>query len=200
VLGSIGNVYSINICTRPQCSCPDFEKGNLCKHILFVYLKVLRVNSSSPLIYQRALLTSELRDIFRAAPHDPARSVVADEAVRKRFNEINSPTVEVARKPIGGHCPVCYEEMQQRQNVVWCRFSCGNNVHAECFQEWSKSKQAERSTVTCVLCRASWPQSDGRAPRSLPLGEEGYVNLGSLQHDLPSERPEYHDWRGEYYR
>jgi len=156
--------------------------------------------SNNPLIYQRALLTSELRDIFRAAPHDPARSVVADEAVRKRFNEINSPTVEVARKPIGGHCPVCYEEMQQRQNVVWCRFSCGNNVHAECFQEWSKSKQAERSTVTCVLCRASWPQSDGRAPRSLPLGEEGYVNLGSLQHDLPSERPEYHDWRGEYYR
>lgn len=91
-----------------MCSCPDFGKGNLCKHILFIYLKVLRVNSGSPLIYQTALITSELQDIFRAAPQDPSRSVLADEAVRRRFNEINSPATEVARKPIGEHWCVSF--------------------------------------------------------------------------------------------
>ena len=40
VLGSTGNVYDVNIAKIPYCSCPDFERGHLCKHILFVYLKV----------------------------------------------------------------------------------------------------------------------------------------------------------------
>ena len=73
----------------------------MCKHILFVYLKVLRVNSSSYMIYQRALLKSELSGIFAAAPRDPAKSVMADEAVRRKFKELSGDVVEVGRKPLG---------------------------------------------------------------------------------------------------
>ena len=41
VLGSTGNVYSVCIAQVPTCTCPDFAKGNIiCKHVLFVYLKV----------------------------------------------------------------------------------------------------------------------------------------------------------------
>ena len=58
VLGSTNNVYDIYIGKVPTCSCPDFEKGHLCKHILFVMLKVLRVHRDSPLVYQKALLQS----------------------------------------------------------------------------------------------------------------------------------------------
>jgi uncharacterized Zn finger protein len=42
VLGSTGNVYEVHIKKVPMCSCPDFERGNLCKHVLFVMLKVDR--------------------------------------------------------------------------------------------------------------------------------------------------------------
>jgi hypothetical protein len=67
VLGSTGNVYTVDIGRVPQCSCPDCLGGNLCKHILFVMLKVLRVAPASPLVFQKALLQTELTGIFDAA-------------------------------------------------------------------------------------------------------------------------------------
>lgn len=40
VLGSTGNVYDVRIDRLPTCTCPDFVKGNLWKHIIFVVVKV----------------------------------------------------------------------------------------------------------------------------------------------------------------
>ena len=40
VLGSTGNVYDVTIGQKPNCTCPDCAKGNLCKHIIFVMIKV----------------------------------------------------------------------------------------------------------------------------------------------------------------
>ena len=45
---------------HPSCSCPDFSKGNVCKHILFVMVRVIRLAPDDPLIWQKALLRSEV--------------------------------------------------------------------------------------------------------------------------------------------
>lgn len=88
----------VTICRKPSCTCPDHAKGNLCKHIvqfnylckwqslqsahfpflpqLFIMLKVLRINSESPYLYQVALVPSELQEIFSKAPKDPASVLV----------------------------------------------------------------------------------------------------------------------------
>ncbi|GAA5915396.1 hypothetical protein JCM5296_005995 [Sporobolomyces johnsonii] len=91
VLGSTGNAYTIKIGKMPSCNCPDGLKGNHCKHILFVFLKILQVPQTSnlgvslasllpspasplppPLLwYQSALLTPELRAIFAHARPAP---------------------------------------------------------------------------------------------------------------------------------
>lgn len=42
VLGSTGNVYDVTIGQKPHCTCPDCAKGNLCKHIIFVMIKVIK--------------------------------------------------------------------------------------------------------------------------------------------------------------
>lgn len=42
VLGSVGNVYTVIINSKPQCSCPDFQKGNSCKHIVNLFYKMKR--------------------------------------------------------------------------------------------------------------------------------------------------------------
>lgn len=73
VLGATGNVYNVKISRHPHCNCPDHEKGNLCKHILFVMLRVLKLSTSNPLVWQKALLTTEVRGCpaacsFRRAP------------------------------------------------------------------------------------------------------------------------------------
>ncbi|CAF4135501.1 unnamed protein product, partial [Rotaria sordida] len=46
---------------------PDHANGYLCKHIIFVLHRVLKVDRHSPLLYQKALLTIELNEIFAKA-------------------------------------------------------------------------------------------------------------------------------------
>lgn len=36
-------------------------QGNFCKHILFVYLRALKLSPSDPLLWQKALLATEVR-------------------------------------------------------------------------------------------------------------------------------------------
>ena len=60
VLGSTGNVYNVTIGHVNSCSCPDARKGNLCKHQLFVLLKVLQEPSDSPIVWQRGFTDREL--------------------------------------------------------------------------------------------------------------------------------------------
>ena len=43
VVGSTGSLYRVKITYRPTCSCPDFRGKWRCKHVLFVYLKFLRM-------------------------------------------------------------------------------------------------------------------------------------------------------------
>lgn len=53
-------VYEVTVRKHPDCTCPDFQKGNLCKHYLFVMLRVLRLDRTDPLVWQKALLKSEV--------------------------------------------------------------------------------------------------------------------------------------------
>jgi hypothetical protein len=53
VLGSTGNVYTVTIEQLPKCDCPDATKGNHCKHLVFVLLKVLNVDEASGYHYQK---------------------------------------------------------------------------------------------------------------------------------------------------
>ena len=63
MLGSTGNVYSCAVARLPTCECVDFrERHNICKHLLFVYHKVLRLADDSTIPLQRALLRTELRE------------------------------------------------------------------------------------------------------------------------------------------
>ena len=50
---------------------------------------------------------------------------------------------EVAQKDLdpGETCCVCYEEMNEDENLVFCKFSCGRNMHTECMERWVKHKQ-----------------------------------------------------------
>jgi len=155
VLGSAGNLYTVTISHIPKCNCPDFEKGNLCKHILFIYMKVLKVKSEQH-IYQKALLTSELQEIFSQAPKDPSANIVADKTVQEKYQEIVGPRIEfVPQKAIepDDTCPVCYDSMSASEALVFCKSSCGKSLHAQCFKEWSVAKHGK---PTCVFCRANW--------------------------------------------
>ena len=90
----------------PSCSCPDHAKGNLCKYILFVMLKVVGLESHSPSVYQAAYLMNELEDIVhrlkeRRVSVELRSDVVAKAAVRRGFSDVSEKEgVGVSETPV----------------------------------------------------------------------------------------------------
>lgn len=145
--GSTGNIYTITIGQLPKCTCPDkrFNGGSQCKHLIYVLHQVLK--APPHLEYQNAFISSELNEIFEHAPL-PSAGVVGDVDSETKEEEDSEG---VKRKSMEGcDCPICFMpfEPNAKEEIVWCRAACGNNVHRRCFEQWAKS-QAGRE-VRCV--------------------------------------------------
>jgi hypothetical protein len=180
VLGSTGNVYDVTISRQCTCTCPD--SVNLCKHILFVFLRVLKVHPHSHVVYQNALLQSELASIFASkANHD---DVIAKKEVQKAYNKSLGITVDdelnndinngIPTLEEGAECPICFEEMKDNhsEKIEHCQ-TCRKYVHFDCMSRWKKNSN---TIVTCPLCRQPWAAGQGKVQE-----DEGYLNLRRLQ-------------------
>lgn len=129
--------------------------------------KVLRAREQ--LVYQLALLSSELCEIFAAAP-DPVGGG-------------KEGTKEKGRKEVDGDCPICFEEMgEAKEALVWCRAACGQNIHKQCFDMWAATKRAS-GKITCPYCRSVWEADEetgvdvANIKRDGVLNKDGYVNV-----------------------
>lgn len=187
--GSTGNVYRVIIALQPSCDCPHAREGNQCKHLLYVLARVLRARFD--LVYQLALLSSELREIFANAPVPPQEQQTGLGGAR------GEATKDRNRKPVEGDCPICFSELQagNDESIVWCRAACGQNIHKECFEMWASTKRQQsgggaRSDVTCPFCRSVW-QGDEDSVKKIKkrgdLNDEGYVNVAD-QLGISTER------------
>lgn len=161
VLGTTGNVYTINLCSTPSCSCPDPSVP--CKHILFVFIRVLGVPLDDACLRRRTLRPCQLHRLL-ATPTVPESLAAA--SLRQRFQQLlssnnngrnlqegdlmNNERIEIEE---GSSCPVCLEEIGKEEKVVACG-TCENPIHEECFNMWKRSRGKRR--VRCVICRAKW--------------------------------------------
>ncbi|KAI0599601.1 hypothetical protein F4775DRAFT_118642 [Biscogniauxia sp. FL1348] len=175
--GSTGNIYVVHIARQPTCTCPHYQKGHQCKHILYVLSRVLRAPFS--LVYQLALLSTELQAIFRDAPPIETPGEAAGKAQDKN------------RKAIEGDCPICFTPFEDGEDIVYCRATCGQNLHQECFEMWAVTKrQSARDQVTCPMCRTPWQGDDDmvkKVKNTGVVGFEGYVNV-ARQLGISTER------------
>jgi len=166
VLGQTANVYTVIISHLSSCTCPDYAKGHLCKHIIFVLHRVLKVPRNSPLIYQQALISSELNEIFtNADQQNNDVSIYAEDSIRQAYRvktgdpNVILPTKIIEQKPITNddECPICYEKLlNEPNNIFFCSTSCGNNLHKNCFDKWRRAKLSLNEPVTCPFCRVHW--------------------------------------------
>jgi hypothetical protein len=209
--GSTGNIYQITISKVPKCTCPDFGKGNQCKHIIYVcisftYWEIKSADSKQVLInvlkvrenlaYQLAFLTTELAEIFANAPVTTLPS--SDAAAAQKTDTGGT------RKPIEGDCPVCvmeFDESDKPEDTLWCKGACGQNIHRTCFEQWAKSKPGQ---VKCVFCRTPWKGDEDmvkKISKSGTVNGEGYVNVaGELGISGHRDMSSYHQYwvRREY--
>lgn len=86
----------------------------------------------------------------------------------------------------------------EKDELVWCKAACGNNLHAECLEQWAASRAGK--AVTCVYWYASrsrdlrrtyetnmgsrtqWEADEAIIKKVKTTGninDEGYVNVGA---------------------
>ncbi|KAL5558662.1 hypothetical protein UlMin_034873 [Ulmus minor] len=169
ILGATGNVYTVTLTNTPFCTCPD--RITPCKHILFVFIRVLGLPLDAPYFRKRSLRPCQLRRLLDlpTLPECMASPSVCRTFHRVFFESRNlglnkRPDVEIEE---GTACPVCLEEMGKEERVAICG-TCRNPIHEECFSRWKRS--SGRRSASCVICRARW-----RPERTADAGE--YLNL-----------------------
>ncbi|KAI2615308.1 hypothetical protein GGR54DRAFT_295071 [Hypoxylon sp. NC1633] len=165
--GSTGNVYTVHIAQQPSCTCPHYQNGHQCKHIIYVMSRVLRARFD--FVYQLALLSTELQEIFDNAP-----PIETGDHSGEKANDKN-------RKSLEGDCPICFSPFEDAEDTVYCRATCGQNIHKECLETWAATKRNNGGDkVTCPMCRTPWQGDDDMVKKisnTGVVGPNGYVNL-----------------------
>lgn len=114
----------------------------------------LRVNDEE----ERARLASQTVEVFNNQTADQQEPVlITTERKTKKQKVENKPIEkpEVPRKPIEGECAICFEDMDtSKEEVDFCRYSCGQNLHLDCMLKWSNKKRDD--DITCPYCRSKW--------------------------------------------
>ena len=191
VAGSTGNIYTVQIANIPTCTCPDFlRKQDLCKHIFFVLLKCIGIEENSFLLYQKAFLNSEIKELFiKMEQRRTGGAVQASAAVRAAYqkragvggtagtkdnDDEDDGTVKRKSLEADADCPICFDPLEEG-TLVFCRGTCGTNFHAGCIQRW----MAQAAHRNCPNCRQPWfdPNSSSGRKRS---SDEGYMNIGDI--------------------
>lgn len=144
IMGLTGNIYLVDICNNPTCTCPDFKKRKLtCKHIYFVLLRVLKLSNINTFTDQ------ELINILSNINID--NTICVDKQIMDKYNKL--PT----KKDDEESCPICLEDINNGEDIEFCKSVCGKCVHKLCFDLW-----CTKNPPKCVYCRADW---------------NGYINL-----------------------
>lgn len=175
VSGSTGNVYKVTVSRHVNCSCMDFSlRRNVCKHLLFVYLKVLRLPGNLPVYSSVRLSEEQVAEVFSEALKNPVAEVMARPELRKAWETAvgyqpdpsdangDGPVTPEGRRLIpteGDVCGVCYEDLEpgSTEGLEFCLKSCGRPIHTDCLQTWFNTRGYDR---TCIWCRAKWHEPD----------------------------------------
>ena len=170
-------------------------------------LKVLRVDATSYLVYQNALLRGELQCIFqRAPPTVPSVNIASTEAI-SQYKHLKGESI---RHPLNSHttCPICCDKFTTRRDQADADYccNCGINVHSDCLKTW----KGFNSDFPCPVCKAkrmgqdsldsSQSSSQSSSSSQRVRENEGYLNLSEFQPGTRRRRDAstYYRWYEDY--
>ena len=186
VLGSTRNCYTVELGHQPTCSCPDFLKGqNVCKHVLFVWIRVLQCRKTDPRIWQRALLTAELdaclQPLFRqlaAAPIQTRENLPFAKCKRpEAYNQKAAARAAAAKK--AGTTTTGEEQATEGSECV---------MEAPVPIRKRKSHRVAPLTMHEQHQRVG-PASRGRGKQQIPIDDALWDHPGWQGHERPSKCP-----------
>ncbi|KAG7388552.1 hypothetical protein PHYPSEUDO_012189 [Phytophthora pseudosyringae] len=150
--------HKVLIGSLQTCSCGT---ADICIHILFVMLKVLRVPATTPIVWQKSLIDSEIETLLRGGYREQSRP--APRPYMKKHKGEEAAASEPEETDVGRHelvdgevCAICQEDMDDSQQLTFCRKGCGNNFHIECMKVFGESRRQSKENIICPLCRQDW--------------------------------------------
>ncbi|OQR80768.1 hypothetical protein ACHHYP_17233 [Achlya hypogyna] len=157
--------HRVLIGAAQSCTCGDKD---VCCHLLFVMLKILRVPSTNPVVWQKSLVDSEITTLLAGGYSQSENQRTKAAFLRRKGPSLETPeTNPEATKTttrhalvVGEVCAVCQEEMVESQkNLTFCKHGCGNNFHIECMKVFGESRKQSKEPIICPLCRQDWGDS-----------------------------------------
>ena len=175
VMGSTGNVYKVVIKNNSTCKCPDFLfRKNICKHLYFVYLKVLKGKGNFPKVLKKPRLEKLFFDLENITNNLYANEQFREAYINKIKNEATGTSdnnLGIKVQKVDDSCPICMDDFEAGgEELDFCKFGCGKTVHKNCFEMWNK-----KNSGNCVFCRTVWEIVENKKKKGNGFGN--YVNL-----------------------
>ncbi|ORZ31577.1 hypothetical protein BCR44DRAFT_76327 [Catenaria anguillulae PL171] len=161
---TLGSVHSCSCrgtsdCGKHASSTSPTEEplASVCKHIVWSLHRRLRIDQSSPLLFQTGLVEHELQQLSSSL----SRKCNTPECPQPGTGKSKRQVAGVAQRPIEEEdvCPICQETFASSTiPLCYCKNSCGNNVHIPCMKLVAEhqSKLLGSDIISCPLCRSDF--------------------------------------------
>ena len=163
VMGTTGNVYTVKIGNKSNCTCMDFRiRQRNCKHLYFILMKVMRIEEICHKIHYN---DDELIEMFGNIPEVLSANLVINDTLKTKYEKKIGKTNEekeiiVSSRSKDDNCPICLEELKNGNSLDFCKFGCGKYIHSLCFSMWAK-----KNSSMCVFCRKPWKKVSNKKRR-----------------------------------
>jgi predicted nucleic acid-binding Zn finger protein len=149
ISGSTRKVYKVKLYNTGDtvCSCPDFfghakKAGCICKHVCFVFAKVLKYNLTD--IYEsNKFKYLTVKNICETLQVDTA---LINLSINDEY--FNQPDFTIFKELFEtDECPICFSEFKNNEKKIGCP-QCSNAIHLKCMEKWLSYK------LSCPYCRS----------------------------------------------
>jgi hypothetical protein len=113
---------------------------------------------------------NDLADMFSNIP-TITNNLIIDNSKKKLYDAIKlgklarGESQAITQKDTDDLCPICLDDLENGDELDFCKYSCGKSIHVKCFSMWCKVRPEQN----CVFCKHSWLEK--------PKEKSNYINL-----------------------
>eukprot|EP00347_Sterkiella_histriomuscorum_P013158 403365789 len=186
--------FKVQIGSEVTCTCGG-GKLEHCAHTIYALNKIFKISDGDPLLWQLSYLDSEISRILQnrlsaqSTNAQRLREIEEQKLVKYKDGKKIDKREKVSRQKLDAEetCCVCYEVMKEEENLTFCKYGCGRNIHTDCIEVWVKHKLSVAQKITCPLCRIDW------GPNALDDLKEETKNFKEHQKEKKSKKSKNDD-------
>ncbi|CAI2384236.1 unnamed protein product [Moneuplotes crassus] len=147
-----------------SCTCGGGQKEH-CIHTIFALLRIFKIPEDEPLLWQLSYSDREINKIIQNRERGMFRLRNGEEVkthtgfLTRKTKKEEKKTVKRAAIEDDEPCCICFDEMLPDENLTYCKYGCGHNIHMDCAKHLVKHKKSEKKQILCPLCRCNWGEN-----------------------------------------